>query len=193
MKQNINEVKRMQQLAGLIKENKEISLTPEEMKYLTPEQIRLIKSKDDSGESEAIEWRKLEAIITNLAPYHTLENIIDYIKEVYDDAKKKINEGLNEVSDDDKALGILFHPNDDEKEVEETPYVWDQNAYNTLVKDMGYKDYEDIAGEMTHYFSPADEDEIRIFRERFNNPNLQPEDITIGMYKQVIGQEFPDK
>ncbi len=93
---------------------------------------------------------------------------------------------LNEVSDDDKALGILFHQG-------EEGYEWDMDAYNNLVKDMGYEDYEDVAGEMTHYFAPADEDEIRIFRKRFNNPNLQPEDLTIGMYKQVIGQEFPDK
>jgi hypothetical protein len=98
-----------------------------------------------------------------------------------------INESqLNEVSDNDKALGILFHQG-------EEGYEWDRDAYNNLVKDMGYEDYQDVAGEMTHYFAPADEDEIEIFRQRLGNPNLQPEDLTIGMYKQAIEQEFPEK
>jgi hypothetical protein len=46
---------------------------------------------------------------------------------------------------------------------------------------------------MTHVFSPADEDEIRIFRNRLNNPSLQSTDLTIEMYKQIIEQEFPKK
>jgi hypothetical protein len=95
---------------------------------------------------------------------------------------------LNEISNNDKALGILFHPNEDEP-----GYEWDMDAFNNLVKDMGYADYEEVAGEFTHYFSPANEDEMRIFRNRLNNPNLQPEDLTIGMYKQAIEQEFPEK
>jgi hypothetical protein len=103
-----------------------------------------------------------------------------------------INESNNadyDFDDSDKALGILFYPNTDGEE----GYEWDMDAFNNLVKNMGYEDYEDVAGEMTHIFSPADEDEMRIFRQRLNNPNLQPEDLTIGMYKQTIEQEFPDK
>ena len=97
------------------------------------------------------------------------------------------------LENNDKALGILFHPNDNKEEAEYTPYVWDHNAYENLVKNMGYKDYEDVASEMTHVFSPADEDEIRIFKNRLNNPSLQPIDLTIEMYKQTIEQEFPEK
>ncbi len=93
---------------------------------------------------------------------------------------------LNEVSDDDKALGILFHPSED-------GFDWDENAMDNLVKDMGYEDYEEVAGEVIHYTSPGDEDEMNMFRHLTGNPNLQPEDITIGMYKQVIEKEFPEK
>lgn len=87
-------------------------------------------------------------------------------------------------TDNDKALGILFHQVEDE-------YEWDMDAVNNLVKDMGYEDYEEIASEITHYFSPTDEEEMEIFRRITGNPNLQPKEITIGMYKQVIKQEFP--
>jgi hypothetical protein len=95
---------------------------------------------------------------------------------------------LNEISDNAKALGILFYPNEDEG-----GYEWNIDAFNNLVKDMGYADYEEVVKEMTHIFSPADEDEMRIFRTRLDNPDLQPEDLTIGMYKQAIEQEFPEK
>ena len=93
---------------------------------------------------------------------------------------------LNEVSDDDKALGVLFHPSED-------GFEWDENAMDNLVKDMGYEDYEEVADEVIHYTSPGDEDEMNMFRHLTGNPNLQPEDITIGMYKQVIEKEFPEK
>jgi hypothetical protein len=111
---------------------------------------------------------------------------INEIKRMQQLAGLIVESQLNEVSDDDKALGILFHQG-------EEGYEWDHDAMNSLVNSMGYKDYEDVAGEMTHIFSPADEDEMRIFRIRLNNPNLQPEDLTIGMYKQAIEQEFPEK
>jgi hypothetical protein len=99
---------------------------------------------------------------------------------------------LNEISDDSKALGILFYPNEDENE-DEDEYEWNHDAIINLVKDMGYEDYEEVSDEFTHIFSPGDEDEMRIFRQRLNNPNLQPTDLTIGMYKQAIEQEFPEK
>ena len=98
-----------------------------------------------------------------------------------------INESqLNEVNDDDKALGILFHPSEDEDE-----YEWDTIAYSNLVKSMGYEDYEDVAGEMTYNIDPAGEEEMRIFRKNLGYPNLKPKDLTIGMYKQAIEKEFP--
>jgi len=100
---------------------------------------------------------------------------------------------LNEVSDDDKALGILFHPNSDEEEAEETPYEWDRDAIYDLVKDMGYEDYDGVAGETMHYTSPGDIDEMTMFRKLTGNPNLQLEDITIGMFKQSIEHSFPER
>jgi hypothetical protein len=130
MKQQINEVKRMQQLAGLIKESQ-------------------------------------------------LNEIENYF--------------FPTSSDNDKALGILFQPNDDEEEVEETPYMWDEDNIFNLVKDMGYEDYQDVAGETIHYTSPGDIDEMTMFRNLTGNPNLQPEDITIGMFKQSIEYHFPEK
>jgi len=120
------------------------------------------------------------------------------LKKVVKNKPKSLKEEVlalfeNEVGgDNDKALGILFHPNDDMEEANETPYVWDHNAYENLVKSMGYEDYEDVAGEMTHYFAPGDNDEMRVMRNLIGNPNLQPTDLTIGMYKKAIRSEYPD-
>jgi hypothetical protein len=121
-----------------------------------------------------------------------MQKLAGVITEAQYKAKRKaLNE--NEVGgDNNKALGILFHPNDDMEEADETPYIWDRNAYENLVKDMGYEDYEDVAGEMTHYFSPGDNDEMRVMRNLIGNPNLQPTDLTIGMYKKAIRREYPD-
>ena len=96
--------------------------------------------------------------------------------------KDRIDE--NTFNDEDKALGILFHPDEDDR------YTYDVNAVANLIKSMGYEDYEDVAGDFTHYFSPGDEDEMRIFRAQENNPELQPTDLTIGMYKKNIEKEF---
>jgi hypothetical protein len=99
--------------------------------------------------------------------------------------KAKLNE--NTFDDNAKAYGVLFVNNDDE---EEGGYTYDMDAVTNLIKSMGYEDSEEIAKEFTHYFSPGDEDEMRIFRARENNPELQPTDLTIGMYKRVIEKEF---
>jgi hypothetical protein len=96
-------------------------------------------------------------------------------------------------NDNDKAYGVLFVDNDDEEEIENTPYMWNDDAYIALVKSMGYTDPKTVQGELTHYFSPGDKDEMRIFRKQEGNPKLQPEDLTIGMYKKSIEKEFPDK
>jgi hypothetical protein len=103
---------------------------------------------------------------------------------------------LNEektFDDNAKAYGTLFLDNDDENEIEETPYIYNEKAIAALVKSMGYTNPNTIAGEFTHYTSPGDEDEMRIFRTQEGNPNLQPKDITIGMYKSAIETEFPEK
>ena len=119
------------------------------------------------------------------------------------DAKKWLVENkitfqsrLNEektFDDNAKAYGILFLDNDDEDEIEETPYIYNEKAIAALVKSMGYTNPNTVAGEFTHYTSPGDEDEMRIFRTQEGNPNLQPKDLTIGMYKSAIETDFPEK
>ena len=104
---------------------------------------------------------------------------------------------LNEektFNDNDKAYGILFVDNDDEEEIGNVDYMWDEDAYETLVKSMGYKeeDINSITGTMTEFF-PAGEDEMGIFKTQESNPKLQPTDLTIGMYKKQIEKEFPKK
>ena len=96
---------------------------------------------------------------------------------------------LNEektFNDNDKAYGILFVDNDDEEEIEYTPYVYNEKAIAALVKSMGYTNPNTVAGEFTNYTSPGDDDEMRIFRKQEGNPNLQPKDLTIRMYKKSI-------
>ena len=93
---------------------------------------------------------------------------------------------VSKLIDENKALGVLFYSNKDEKD----KYTYNIDAVVNLIKSMGYKDYEDVANEFTHYFSPGDEDEMRIFRTQENNPELQPTDLTIGMYKRNIEKEF---
>jgi hypothetical protein len=47
---------------------------------------------------------------------------------------------LNEVKnfdDNAKAYGILFVDNDDEDEIKETPYIWNEKAVEDLVMSMG--------------------------------------------------------
>jgi hypothetical protein len=103
---------------------------------------------------------------------------------------------LNEektFNDNDKAYGILFVDNDDEEEIKYTPYVYNEKAIAALVKSMGYTNPNTVAGEFTHYTSPGDDDEMRIFRTQEGNPNLQPKDLTIGMYKSAIETDFPEK
>jgi hypothetical protein len=102
---------------------------------------------------------------------------------------------LNEIKnfdDNAKAYGILFVDNDDEDEIEETPYIWNEKAVEDLVMSMGYEDAEEIAGEFIGIFSPGIDEELDIFRTQENNPNLEAKDLTIGMYKKNIKKEFPN-
>ena len=103
--------------------------------------------------------------------------------------KSKLNEDI--FDDNAKAYGILFVDNEDEEEIGNVDYMWDEEAYEALVKSMGYKEenIDSIVGTMTE-FNPGDEDEMRIFRFQQNNPKLEPTDLTIGMYKRDIEKEF---
>jgi hypothetical protein len=89
-----------------------------------------------------------------------------------------------------KALGILFHPNEDPDTLEDLEYEWDLKNMIEFCRKIGYDDAEEVAGEATHYTSPGDEDEMDIFRRMTNNPDLQVSDLTLGMYRKSIEDEF---
>jgi hypothetical protein len=103
--------------------------------------------------------------------------------------KAKLNEAM--FDDNAKAYGVLFIDNDDEDEIGNVDYIWDEDVYKSLIKSMGYKeeDINSIVNGMTEFF-PAGEDEMEIFRAQENNPELEPTDLTIGMYKKNIEKEF---
>ena len=85
------------------------------------------------------------------------------------------------------ALGILFNYSDDDPDM---PYEWDDKEIRKLVKSLGYKDWKDVAGEVTYSFSPDDEDFLRTIRNQENRPNIEVKDLTIGMIIKDILQEF---
>ena len=99
---------------------------------------------------------------------------------------------MNKFKDEEKAYGILFVDNDDTDEIEDVPYIWNEEAVEALVDEMGYDDVEEIAGEFIGIFSPGIDEELDIFRTQENNPNLEAKDITIGMYRKNIRKEFPN-
>ena len=91
-----------------------------------------------------------------------------------------------------KALGILFHPNDDFTYTPDYEYVWDEGNMLEFCQKIGYEedDAYDVAGEFMHYASPGDEGDMRYFRHMTGNPNLQVSDLTLGMYRKYIEDEF---
>jgi len=99
---------------------------------------------------------------------------------------------MNKFKDTEKAYGILFVDNDDTDEIEDVPYIWNEEAIEALVDEMGYDDVEEIAGEFIGIFNPGIDEELDIFRTQENNPNLEAKDLTIGMYIKNIRKEFPN-
>jgi hypothetical protein len=89
-----------------------------------------------------------------------------------------------------KALGILFHPG--EPPFDESEYEWDTENMVEFCQKIGYEgdDAYDVAGEFMHYASPGDEGDMRYFRHMTGNPNLQISDLTLGMYRKYIEDEF---
>lgn len=90
-----------------------------------------------------------------------------------------------------KALGILFHPNNDPTSYPDSEYVWDLENMIEFCRKIGYgDDAEEVAGEAIHYTMPGDKDEMNHFRHMTGNPNLQISDLTLGMYRKSIESEF---
>jgi hypothetical protein len=93
---------------------------------------------------------------------------------------------ITENLDDKQAIGFLFHPEEDEDGMIE--YFFDENKLIDLVKSLGYDDAEEIAKEVLTISSPADE--LEIMRNKTGDPDLQITDLTVGMIKQSIKDEF---
>ena len=115
------------------------------------------------------------------------ENISKVVKKYLSEVKL-LNENWMHNSDEKKALGNLFHPNSDN-----TAYVYNREYISNLIKAIGYPDYEAVTSEFINIFAPADEDELRILRNQEGNPELQPNDLTVGMYIRHIKNEFTNK
>ena len=111
------------------------------------------------------------------------------------DFKKYLAEGkllkeeqLNETTDTKLALGIVFTPVEDKKEM--IGYEWNETALRALIASMGYEDPGKVTNEMMTAFNPNNV--LEMLRDKTNNPNLDIKDVTLGMLKQFIEAEFPD-
>jgi len=175
-------------------ELKEVKNPIDVIKMDVPLFIRLLEYAREDAKTDMDLHDVTEKIIAAASKGQTL-TMSDYDMIMSD----KIQENFNpedyewEEEDDRKALGILFHRNDDPDfwgDVEDTPYFWDHDAVEKLAKDLGYEDYKNVAGEFTHYTMPGDEDELRIMRATIGIPDLQAEDMTVEMYKQAMRDNF---
>jgi hypothetical protein len=104
--------------------------------------------------------------------------------------------GINEIKvafkDNRKALGTVFYENPDTEEAEEYGYlyVWNDEFVEQLAKDLGFKNYEDVAGEFMEYVDPGTEEDIRTLESLLGLKNLTVDKLTVEMYKQAILRDF---
>jgi hypothetical protein len=78
-------------------------------------------------------------------------------------------------------LGTLFYEEDGD-------YFYNEDKLIELIRNMGYDDAEEIANEIMTISSP--EDDLEMFRNKYNQPDLGMEDITLNMIKKSIENEF---
>jgi hypothetical protein len=95
-------------------------------------------------------------------------------------------EQLSEIKDNDQALGILFHSEEDEDGM--IDYFYDEDKVIEVIRSLGYDDAEEIAKEVLTISSPSDE--LEFMRNKTDNPDLDITDLTVGMFKQSIEDEF---
>jgi len=102
--------------------------------------------------------------------------------------------GINEVKiqsrDNRKALGIVFYENPDPQEVEEYPYNWNYDFIDQLAKDLGFEDYENVAGEFTQYVEPGSKEDISALENILGLKDLTVDKLTVEMYKQAMLRDF---
>jgi len=95
-------------------------------------------------------------------------------------------EQLSEIKDSDQALGFLFNSEEDEDGM--IDYNYDKDKVIEVIKNLGYNDAEEIAKEIMTISSPVDE--LEIMRNKTGDPDMQIEDLTVGMFKQGVEDEF---
>jgi hypothetical protein len=93
---------------------------------------------------------------------------------------------ITENLDDQQALGFLFHSEEDEDGM--IDYFYDESKVIEVIRSLGYDDAEEIAKEVLTISSPSDE--LEFMRNKTGNPDLQITDLTVGMFKQGIKDEF---
>ena len=67
-------------------------------------------------------------------------------------------------------------------------YFYDESKVIEVIRSLGYDDAEEIAKEVLTISSPSDE--LEFMRNKTGNPDLQITDLTVGMFKQGIKDEF---
>ena len=93
---------------------------------------------------------------------------------------------ITENLDDQQALGFLFHSEEDEDGM--IDYFYNKDKVIEVIRSLGYDDAEEIAKEVMTISSP--EDELEFMRNKTGDPDMQIEDLTVGMFKQGIKDEF---
>lgn len=93
---------------------------------------------------------------------------------------------ITENLDDQQALGFLFHSEEDEDGM--VDYFYNEDKVIEVIRSLGYDDAEEIAKEVMTISSP--EDELEFMRNKTGDPDLQITDLTVGMFKQGIEDEF---
>ena len=93
---------------------------------------------------------------------------------------------ITENLDNQQSLGFLFYPEEDADGM--IDYVYDEDKVIEVIRSLGYDDAEEIAKEVMTVSSP--EDELEFMRNKTGDSDMQIEDLTIGMFKQGIEDEF---
>ena len=93
---------------------------------------------------------------------------------------------LNEISDNDQQIGILFHPEEDSDGM--IDYIWNEDKVIDVIRSMGYEDAEEVAKEVMTLADPYDE--LEMFRNKTGDSDLDITDLTVGMFKQSVKDEF---
>jgi hypothetical protein len=93
---------------------------------------------------------------------------------------------ITENLDNQQSLGFLFYPEEDEDGM--IDYFYNKDKVIEVIRSLVYDDAEEIAKEVMTISSPYDE--LEFMRNKTGDPDMQIEDLTVGMFKQGIKDEF---